>query len=123
MEKETKQMAGGQEPQKSEFMKRIEAMGAEMSALTKGEEERREVFLVACDHHAMTRLLVGGSKNLPMSVALAMIRDEKGREVMMRIFVKWLEMLDRKAALAVAQALCEAAHEANAKTKHPRAEA
>ena len=123
MEKETKQAKGGQDAQKSEFMKRIEAMGAEMSALTKGEEERREVLLVACDHRNITRLLVGGSKNLPMSVALAMTGDEEGREVMMRIFVKWVEMLDRETALAVTQALCEAVQEANAKTKHPRAEA
>ena len=123
MEKETKQMAGGQDAQKSEFIRKANAAAAELRDLAKGEEERREVFLVACDHHAMTRLLVGGSKNLPMSVALAMIRDEKGREVMMRIFVKWLEMLDRKTATAVTQALCEAVQEANAKTKHPRAEA
>lgn len=116
-------MAGGQDAQKSEFIRKANAAAAELRDLAKGEEERREVFLVACDHHAMTRLLVGGSKNLPMSVALAMIRDEKGREVMMRIFVKWLEMLDRKTATAVTQALCEAVQEANAKTKHPRAEA
>lgn len=123
MEKETKQMAGGQDAQKSEFIKRIEAMAAEMIALTNEDEEGREVFLVACDHHTVMRLLVGGKKGLYTSVALAMIGDEKGREVMMRMFMKWLEMLDRKTATAVTQALCEAVQEANAKTKHPRAEA
>ena len=104
-------------------MKRIEAMAAEIRALANEDEERREVFLVACDHRNITRLLVGGEKDLPLSVALAMTGDEEGREVMMRIFVKWLEMLDRKTATAVTQALCEAVQEANAKTKHPRAEA
>ena len=118
-----KQAKGGQDAQKSEFIRKANAAAAELSALAQEDEERREVLLVACDHRNITRLLVGGEKYLPLSVALAMISDEEGREVMLRIFVKWVEMLDRKAAVAVTQALCEAVQEANAKTKHPRAEA
>ena len=123
MEKETKQMAGVQDAQKSEFIRKANAAAAELSALAQEDEERREVLLVACDHRNITRLLVGGEKDLPLSVALAMTGDEEGREVMMKIFVKWLEMLDVKTAEAVTQALCEAAQEANAKAQHPRAEA
>ena len=123
MEKETKQMAGGQDAQKSEFIRKANAAAAELSALAQEDEERREVLLVACDHRNITRLLVGGEKDLPLSVALAMTGDEEGREVMMKIFVKWLEMLDVKTAEAVTQALCEAVQEANAKAQHPRAEA
>lgn len=123
MEKETKQMAGVQDAQKSEFIRKANAAAAELRALAQEDEERREVLLVACDHQNITRLLVGSEKDLPLSVALAMTGDEEGREVMMKIFVKWLEMLDRKTATAVTQTLCEAVQEANAKTKHPRAEA
>ena len=123
MEKETKQMAGGQDAQKSEFIRKANAAAAELSALAQEDEEVREVFLVACDHRNITRLLVGGEKDLPLSVALAMTGDEEGREVMMKIFVKWLEMLDVKTPEAVTRALCEAVQEANAKTQHPRAEA
>ena len=123
MEKETKQMAGVQDAQKSEFIRKANAAAAELSALAQEDEERREVLLVACDHRNITRLLVGGEKDLPLSVALAMTGDEEGREVMMKIFVKWLEMLDVKTAEAVTQALCEAVQEANAKAQHPRAEA
>ena len=96
---------GGQDAQKSEFMKRIEAKAAEMRDLAQEDAERREVFLVACDHHTVTRLLVGGEKDLPLSVALAMMGDEEGKEVMMRIFMKWLELLDVKTAVAVTRAL------------------
>lgn len=123
MEKETKQMAGGQDAQKSEFIRKANAAAAELRALAQEDEERREVLLVACDHRNITRLLVGSEKDLPLSVALAMTGDEEGREVMMKIFVKWLEMLDVKTAEAVTQALCETVQEVNAKTKHPRAEA
>ena len=122
-EKETKQAAGGQEAQKSEFMKRIEAMAAEMRALAKEDKERREVFLVACEHHAVKRLLVGDGEHLTSNVASAMIGDEVGREAMLRIFKKWLEMLDGETAVAVLWALCDTVHEANVKTQHSRAEA
>lgn len=98
---------GGQDAQKSEFMKRIEAKAAEMRDLAQEDAERREVFLVACDHHTVTRLLVGGEKDLPLSVALAMMGDEEGPEVMMKIFMKWLELLDVKTAVAVTRALYE----------------
>ena len=98
---------GGQDAQKSEFMKRIEAKAAEMRDLAQEDAERREVFLVACDHHTVARLLVGGEKDLPLSVALAMMGDEEGTEVMMKIFMKWLELLDVKTAVAVARALYE----------------
>ena len=98
---------GGQDAQKSEFMKRIEAKAAEMRDLAQEDAERREVFLVACDHHTVTRLLVGGEKDLPLSVALAMMGDEEGPEVMMKIFMKWLELLDVKTAVAVTLALYE----------------
>ena len=118
-----KQAKGGQDAQKSEFIRKANAAAAELRALAQEDEEGREVLLVACDHHTVMRLLVGGKKGLPTSVALAMIGDEEGREVMMRMFMKWLEMLDRKTATAVTQALCEAVQEANAKAQHPRAEA
>ena len=98
---------GGQDAQKSEFMKRIEAKAAEMRDLAEEDAERREVFLVACDHHTVARLLVGGEKDLPLSVALAMMGDEEGTEVMMKIFMKWLELLDVKTAVAVTRALYE----------------
>lgn len=98
---------GGQDAQKSEFMKRIEAKAAEMRDLAQEDAERREVFLVACDHHTVTRLLVGGEKDLPLSVALAMMGDEEGPEVMMKIFMKWLELLDVKTAVTVTRALYE----------------
>lgn len=123
MEKETKQMAGGQDAQKSELIRKANAAAAELRALAQEDEERREVLLVACDHRNITRLLVGSEKDLPLSVALAMAGDEEGREVMMKIFVKWLEMLDVKTAEAVTQALYETVQEVNAKTQHPRAEA
>ncbi|PNE26280.1 hypothetical protein BHU11_07940 [Tannerella sp. oral taxon 808] len=121
MEKETKQMAGVQDAQKSEFIRKANAAAVELRALA--NEAEGEVFLVACDHHTITRLLVGGEKSLPMSVALAMTGDEEGRKVMMKTFVKWLEMLDVKTAEAVTRALYETVQEVNAKTKHPRAEA
>ena len=120
MEKETKQMAGEQDAQKSEFIRKANAAAAELRALAQEDEERREVLLVACDHRNITRLLVGSEKDLPLSVALAMTG---GREVMMKTFVKWLEMLDVKTAEAVTQALYETVQAVNAKTKHPRAEA
>lgn len=123
MEKETKQMAGVQDAQKSEFIRKANAAAAELRDLAKEDEERREVLLVACDHRNITRLLLGGEKDLPLSVALAMAGDEEGREVMMKIFVKWLEMLDVKTAEAVTRALYETVQTVNAKTKHPRAEA
>jgi len=105
---ETKKVnTGEQDAQKSEFMKRIEAKAAEMRDLAEEDAERREVFLVACDHHTVTRLLVGGEKDLPLSVALAMMGDEEGPEVMMKIFMKWLELLDVKTAVAVTRALYE----------------
>ena len=116
-------MAGVQDAQKSEFIRKANAAAAELRALAQEDEERREVLLVACDHRNITRLLVGSEKDLPLSVALAMTGDEEGREVMMKIFVKWLEMLDVKTAEAVTQALYETVQETNAKTKHPRAEA
>ena len=123
MEKETKQMAGRQDAQKSEFIRKANAAAAELRDLAQEDEERREVLLVACDHRNITRLLVGSGKSLPLSVALAMTGDEEGREVMMKIFVKWLEMLDVKTAEAVTRALYETVQAVNAKTKHPRAEA
>lgn len=123
MEKETKQMAGVQDAQKSEFIRKANAAAAELRDLAKEDKERREVLLVACDHRNITRLLVGSEKDLPLSVALAMTGDEEGREVMMKIFVKWLEMLDVKTAEAVTRALYDTVQEANAKMKHPRAEA
>lgn len=105
---ETKKVnTGEQDAQKSEFMKRIEAKAAEMRDLAEEDAERREVFLVACDHHTVTRLLVGGEKDLPLSVALAMMGDEEGPEVMMKIFMKWLELLDVKTAVAVTRVLYE----------------
>ena len=115
---------GGQDAQKSEFMKRIEAKAAEMRDLAQEDAERREVFLVACDHHTVTRLLVGGEKDIPLSVALAMMGDEEGKEVMVKIFAKWLALLDVKTAVAVTRALYDAV---KPKTKEgvsrPKAEA
>ena len=104
-------------------MKRIEAKAAEMRDLAQEDAERREVFLVACDHHTVTRLLVGDERDIPISVALAMMGDEEGKEVMVKIFAKWLALLDVKTAVAVTRALYETVQKANAKTQHPRAEA
>ena len=115
---------GGQDAQKSEFMKRIEAKAAEMRDLAQEDAERREVFLVACDHHTVTRLLVGGEKDLPLSVALAMMGDEEGPEVMMKIFMKWLELLDVKTAVAVTRALYETVKQKlKEEVSRPKAEA
>ena len=115
---------GEQDAQKSEFMKRIEAKAAEMRDLAQEDAERREVFLVACDHHTVTRLLVGGEKDLPLSVALAMMGDEEGKEVMMRIFMKWLELLDVKTAVAVTRALYERVKQVpKEEASRPKAEA
>ena len=115
---------GGQDVQKSEFMKRIEAKAAEMRDLAQEDAERREVFLVACDHHTVTRLLVGGEKDLPLSVALAMMGDEEGTEVMMKIFMKWLELLDVKTAVAVTRALYETVKQkSKEEASRPKAEA
>lgn len=115
---------GGQDAQKSEFMKRIEAKAAEMRDLAQEDAERREVFLVACDHHTITRLLVGGEKDLPLSVALAMMGDEEGPEVMMKIFMKWLELLDVKTAVAVTRALYETVKQKSKEEgSRPKAEA
>ena len=122
---ETKKVnTGEQDAQKSEFMKRIEAKAAEMRDLAQEDAERREVFLVACDHHTVTRLLVGGEKDLPLSVALAMMGDEEGKEVMMRIFMKWLELLDVKTAVAVTRALYESVKQVSKEeASRPKAEA
>lgn len=115
---------GGQDAQKSEFMKRIEAKAAEMRDLAQEDAERREVFLVACDHHTVTRLLVGGEKDLPLSVALAMMGDEEGTEVIMKIFMKWLELLDVKTAVAVTRALYETVKQKSKEEgSRPKAEA
>ncbi len=52
-----------------------------------------------------------------------MMGDEEGKEVMVKIFVKWLALLDVKTAVAVTRALYETVQKDNAKTQHPRAEA
>lgn len=115
---------GEQDAQKSEFMKRIEAKAAEMRDLAEEDAERREVFLVACDHHTVTRLLVGDERDIPISVALAMMGDEEGKEVMVKIFAKWLALLDVKTAVAVTRALYDAVKpKTKERVSRPKAEA